>query len=115
MHPRIKSEFWIKAHISLCHGEGAFAVVARRGHEDAGVIALKIYLGAGMARLIMQGRDLDGNLIWRDVFAGEQSEMTVDERLSCEVAIDFDLWILEIEGCDGYGFVQIAMEREDGL
>jgi hypothetical protein len=35
---RLKSELWVKAYLRRCQHEGAFAVLVRRGDEDAGAI-----------------------------------------------------------------------------
>lgn len=102
---RLKSEIWVKAHIRRCQGEGAFAAVARRGDPDAGAIAVKVYLGAGRARLFMQSRDLEGRAIWREPLDEARIEAEIDSRLKTECAIDPDLWILEIEDREGRSFL----------
>ncbi len=106
--PRLKSEIWIKAHIRRCQGEGAFAVIVRKGNAEAGAIAIKVYAGIGQARLLMQSMSIDGEMIWWDVFGELVEEGKVDKRLTSEADIDPDIWIIEIEGCDGYGFVEVS-------
>lgn len=105
---RVKSEIRVMAHLRRCQGEGAYGVIVRRGDPDAGAIAVKIYAGARQARLIVQSTSLDGEQIWRDSFSSLQDEHLIDERLAREIAMDPDLWIVEIEGCDGCGFLEIA-------
>ena len=39
---RLKSAIWVAAYIRRCHIEGSFAVVRRRGAEEAGSIFVKI-------------------------------------------------------------------------
>lgn len=106
--PRLKSEIWIQAHLRRCQGEGAFAVIVRKGNAEAGAIAIKIYGGVGQARLLMQSMSIDGDAIWRDVFGEQVEEDKIDKRLASEANIDPDIWIIEIEGCDGYGFVEVS-------
>ena len=39
---RVTSSFWVAAYVRRCHGEGAFAVVVRRGAEEAGAITVTV-------------------------------------------------------------------------
>ena len=48
---RLKSAIWVAAYIRRCNGEGAFAVVRRRGAEDAGAIFIKLNRLDGTAEL----------------------------------------------------------------
>lgn len=110
IEPRLKTEIRVAAHMRRARGEGAFATVARKGDPDAGAVAVKLYLGAGAAKLFVQSRDLDGNLIWRDPFEEDAetqaTEQRVDAWLQKEIAIDPDLWIVEIEDRDGRAFLE---------
>ncbi len=107
--PRLKTEIRVTAHMRRARGAGAFATVVRKGDPDAGAVAVKVYVGPGAAQLYVQSRDLDGNLIWRDPFKDDtltdESEQRVDRWLEKEVAIDPDLWIVEIEDRDGRAFL----------
>lgn len=113
--PRLKTEIRIAAQVRRAQSAGAFATIARRGDPDAGAAAVKIYLGAGRARLLIQSRDLDGRAIWRDPLAAEDApadqptdhqETDVDAWLSKETSIDPDLWIVEIEDREGRTFLE---------
>lgn len=107
--PRLKTEIRVAAHIRRAIGEGAFAVVARRGDPDAGAVAVKVYLGDGCARLLVQSRDLEGRPVWCNPFEedgeGEGSEARIDAWLKKEVGIDPDLWIVEIDDKNGRTFL----------
>ena len=37
----------------------------------------------------------------------------VDERLEKEARYDPDMWVIEIEGCDGAAYLEIAPEDPD--
>jgi hypothetical protein len=39
---RLKSEVWVSAYVRRCFVEGVFAVVRRRGAEEAGAIFIKV-------------------------------------------------------------------------
>jgi hypothetical protein len=103
--PRLKSEIRVAAQLRRAHAAGTFAVVARRGDPDAGSIAVKIYLGAGRAKLYMQSRDENGKAVWSEPFDGAADEAEVDKYLDKEKRFDSDLWIVEIEDREGRGFL----------
>ncbi len=104
--PRLKAKIRVDAHLRRAHGAGAFAVIARRGDDDAGAVAVKVYLGARAAKLFIQSRDLDGALIWREPFENDPCEEKIDAWLAREISIDPDLWIIEIEDRDGRAFLE---------
>lgn len=105
---RLKSHIRVAAILRRAGAAGVQAVVARRGDEDAGAIALKIYLGrvdgAPLARLLVETQTENGHAAFRDAFDGPQAEDRVDERLAREAKIDRDLWIVEIEDREGRSF-----------
>ncbi len=103
--PRLKTEIRVSAHMRRAQGEGAFATVARKGDPDAGAVAVKIYLGAGAAKLFVQSRDLNGASIWREPFEDDCDEQQIDAWLKKETRIDPDLWIIEIEDRKGRAFL----------
>jgi len=78
--PRLKTEIRVAAQIRRAQAGGAFAVVARRGDADAGAVAVKVYLGGGRARALVQSRDLDGRAIWRDPLAGTDTGAEIGAR-----------------------------------
>ena len=105
IEPRLKTEIRVTAHMRRAQGEGAFATVARKGDPDAGAVAVKVYLGAGAARLFVQSRDLDGAAIWREPFEDDPDEARIDAWLKKETSIDPDMWIVEIEDRQGRAFL----------
>ncbi len=107
--PRVKTHLRVAAHLRRAQGAGAFATVVRRGDPDAGAVAVKVFMGRGAARLFIQSRDLDGNAVWREPLGEDQQtdeiEMKIDAWLGKEVAIDPDLWVVEIEDREGRAFL----------
>lgn len=103
--PRVKSEIRVSAILRRAHGAGAFAAVVRRGDPDAGAIAIKIYMGAQLARLFVEARDEEGAPIWREPFDAAAAEGDIDGWLEKEKRFDSDLWIVEIEDRDGRAFL----------
>ncbi|MEM8771784.1 MAG: DUF1491 family protein [Pseudomonadota bacterium] len=108
--PRLKSHIRVDAHLRRAQAGGAFATIARKGDADAGAIAVKVYLGGRAAKLFVQSRDIDGQVIWRDPFEddpkAEETEARVDQWLQKEASIDPDLWIVEIEDREGRAFLE---------
>jgi len=104
--PRLKTAIRVAAHLRRAQAAGAFATVARRGDPDAGAVAVKVYLGGREAKLFIQSRDLDANMIWREPLEGECGEARLDQWLEKEAAIDPDIWIIEIEDREGRAFLE---------
>lgn len=106
--PRLKSHIRVSAHIRRAEAAGAFASIIRRGDADAGAIAVKVWLGAGRARLFLETRDGAGAHVWREAFDGPVEEAQIDAKLARETAFDSDIWIVEIEDRDGRAFLDDA-------
>lgn len=104
--PRLKSDIRAAAQIRRAQAAGAFAVVARRGDPDAGSIVVKVYMGARLARLFVEGRDDKGCAMWREPFEKPVEEAQIDAYLDKEKCFDSDLWIIEIEDREGRGFLE---------
>ena len=106
---RLKTEIRVSAQLRRAHAAGAFAMVVRSGDPDAGAVAVKLWLGRGKARLLIQSRDLDGAPLWRELFEGDAAaddiEAKIDAWLAKEAKIDPDLWIVEIDDKDGRTFL----------
>lgn len=107
--PRLKTHIRAAALIARAHSAGAFAAVVRRGDPDAGALAVKAFAAPGRARLFIESRDAAGARCWRAALGGTDEEARIDAYLDREIAIDRDLWIIEIEDRAGRAFV------EDGL
>ena len=107
---RLKSELWVKAYIRRCSSAGSPAVVVRRGDADAGVILIRI------ARLDGSG-DLYGPApsgYVADEGGGDRSfvalatkapDADIEKRLTSEIRLDADLWVIEVEDREGRSFL----------
>ncbi len=104
MPPRLKTHIRIAAHIRRAQMGGAFAAVVRRGDEDAGAVAVKVF-AAGKAQVFTESRNDAGEPIWRDPLDGFVAEAEADAWLAKEIEFDQDLWILEIDDREGRGFL----------
>lgn len=112
---RLKSALWVAAYLRRCHLEGSFAVVSRRGAEEAGAIFVRINRLDGTSDLFGPAPQSAFEVppgIERLFSAGlaEQPapDATVDAYLVREVKFDPDIWIVEVEDRAGRHFLDLA-------
>jgi hypothetical protein len=109
---RLKSAIWVAAYIRRCYGEGAFAVVRRRGAEEAGAIFVKLNRLDGTADLFGPAPQA----VFDDARPAERAFMRclgpqpapddkVEARLVREINYDPDAWIIEVEDRAGRHFL----------
>lgn len=103
---RVTSSFWVSAYVRRCYGEGAPAVILRRGAEEAGAIFIVV-------------DRLDGrNDLYAPAPQAEFSEAAPSDRrfqrvregvdgdslrsaLEGEARFDPDVWVIAVEDRDG--------------
>lgn len=109
---RLKSGLWVAAYIRRCQIEGAFAVVRRRGAEEAGAVFVKISRLDGTADLFgpapqtafADARPADR--CFSPCVAGEPAaEADIEAYLIREIRFDSDIWIVEVEDRAGRHFL----------
>jgi hypothetical protein len=109
---RLKSGIWVAAYIRRCHIEGAFAVVRRRGAEEAGAVFIKIDRLDGTADLygpapqtaFAEARPADR--AFSSCFAAQPvPQADAESYLSRELRFDPDIWIVEVEDRAGRHFL----------
>ncbi len=109
---RLKSAIWVAAYVRRCNGQGAFAVVRRRGAEEAGAIFLKLNRLDGTADLFGpapqtafdDARPIDR--AFSRCFGNDPvPEQKVEDRLAREIRFDPDVWIVEVEDQEGRHFL----------
>ena len=113
---RLRSDFWVAAHLRRCATEDVDAVLRRRGAAEAGAIFVKVDLLDGMASLYgpapqaLVGESGTGRLFAPVLLAKPAAD--IEERMRRETRFDSDLWLLEIEDRRGRHFLDLA-EDED--
>lgn len=99
---RVTSALFVAAFVRRCHGEGAFAVVARKGAEEAGAVfvvvdrldgTLDLYAPAPQAAFD-EARPSDR--LFQKI-ADRAPPEGVRDRLQRESRFDPDLWVVEVE------------------
>jgi hypothetical protein len=114
---RVKSAIWVAAYVRRCHVEGAFAVVRRRGAEEAGAIFVKVSKLDGSAELyapapqsVFEDARPDDRRFVSALPAQQGSEAEVEARIARELKFDSDLWLVEVEDRAGRHFLDLAKE-----
>jgi hypothetical protein len=111
---RLRSDFWVAAHLRRCSTAGVDAVLRRRGAAEAGAIFAKLDRLNGTASLfgpapqIFVGEAREGRLftlVMADAPAAE-----VEARLRRELSFDPDLWLIEIDDREGRHLLDLATE-----
>ena len=109
---RLKSGIWVAAYIRRCYGEGAAAVVRRRGAEEAGAVFIKLNRLDGTADLFGPAPQS----AFDEAHPSDRAFVTcmktqpapdadVEARLAREMKFDPDLWIIEVEDRAGRHFL----------
>jgi hypothetical protein len=105
---RLKSAIWVAAYLRRRHIDGTFAVVRRRGAEEAGAVFVKISRLDGTADLFGpapqsafdQAHPVDR--AFTPCLAGQPvAEADVEAYLAREIRFDPDIWIIEVEDREG--------------
>ena len=110
---RVTSSLWVAAYVRRCHAEGAFAVVVRRGAEEAGAIIVTVdrldwtsdlYLPAPQSAF--DDARPDDRLFLRVLERASPEDIAT--RLASERKFDPDIWIVTVEDRQGRSFLELA-------
>jgi hypothetical protein len=111
---RLKSGIWVAAYLRRCNVEGAFAVVRRRGADEAGAVFIIVNRLDGSATLYGPAPQSafdeaqPAERIFAPVLGGATPvpEADIEARLTREIRFDPDLWIVEVEDRAGRHFLE---------
>jgi hypothetical protein len=113
---RLKSALWVAAYLRRCHVEGAFAVVRRRGAEEAGAVFVRIsrldgtsdlYGPAPQSAFDTTGRGAD-RAFTPSLATQPAPDAAVEAYLAREMKFDPDVWIVEVEDPAGRSFLDLV-------
>src|SRR5215212_6360442 len=111
---RLRSDFWIAAHLRSCAAAGLVAVLRRRGAAEAGAIFVKVDRLDGSASLYGPApQSLVSDAAESRLFLPILLDATgadVEERMRRELRFDSDLWLIELEDRAGRHFLDLARE-----
>lgn len=109
---RLKSGIWVAAYLRRCATEGAFAVVRRRGAEEAGAVFVKIDRLDGTADLYgpaPQTAFEDAHPTDRAFVACLKTQPApaadAESYLEKQLRFDPDIWIVEVDDKAGRNFL----------
>ena len=110
---RLRSDFWVSAHLRRLGIEGIAAVQRRRGSAEAGAIFVKVDRLDGRADLYgpapqsLVDTEADGDRRFVSLLQ-EAMPADVEVRLGKELRFDDDLWIIEIDDRAGRNGLDLA-------
>jgi hypothetical protein len=115
---RLRSDFWVAAHLRRCAVEGITAVLRRRGAPEAGAIFVKLDRLDGTASLYGPAPQslLDeggGGRLFTALLENVASH-DIEDRMSRESRFDPDFWFVEIEDRQGRHFLDLKDETKTG-
>ncbi|MCJ2032695.1 DUF1491 family protein [Methylobacterium sp. J-068] len=110
---RLRSDFWVSAHLRRLGIEGIAAVQRRRGAAEAGAIFVKVdrldgsadLYGPAPQSLVDTGSDDDRRFV---ALMSEASPADVEVRIGKELRFDDDLWLIEIDDRAGRHRLDLA-------
>ena len=112
---RLKTALWVAAYLRRCHVEGLFAVVRRRGAEEAGAVFVRISRLDGTSDLYgpapqsALGDAQVADRAFSPSFAEQPAtDAAVETYLGREVRFDPDVWIVEVEDRAGRHFLDVV-------
>ncbi len=92
---------WIDAQLAPLNARGIFYYIQQKGERNTGVVMLKLNGLRGQCRLLIQQRDLDGNMGWMNAMNKDQlDEAEIDQYIQRAISRDPDMWVIEIEDAD---------------
>ena len=114
----VKTEIWVKGHLRRCFAAGLTGVVARRGAPEAGSVFVKVSLPGGTGRVLAPAAgpvyDDDGGRRWAAPLGGEPVRQDdIDRFLARQIAVDPDIWILDIDDPGGTGLLHPPDDEGD--
>lgn len=110
---RLRSDFWVSAHLRRCAIEGVDAVLRRRGAAEAGAIFVSLdwldgrsdLFGPAPPSMSEAAPGLD-RLFTR--LLADQPALAITERMAREIRFDSDLWWLSLDDRQGRTFLDLA-------
>ncbi|ALK10144.1 DUF1491 family protein [Blastochloris viridis] len=114
---RLKSAIWVSAYVRRCQVEGAYALVRRRGSEEAGAIVIELDRLDGRVALFGPApQSAFDDAAPERAFCPLHANDTVtpaeaEAILARELEFDSDLWIVVVEDRAGRHFLDAVVPR----
>jgi hypothetical protein len=111
---RLRSRIWVSAFLRRCAAENVPAIVARRGHDEAGAIFITVDRLDGTVELYGPApaglSAVDSERRWVRCFEGDSAdEDSITQYLNRQTEFDPDLWVITVEDKLGRHFLGDAL------
>lgn len=98
--PRLATGIWVSAYLARLGQANIPAYVLAHGDNTAGAVLVKCARLNGTAQLYAREWDFETDIrSWKVTVDGPETQ--VDEAIRKQRGFDPDLWVIEIESCDG--------------
>ncbi len=111
---RLKTALWVAAYLRRCHVEGIFAVVRRRGAEEAGAVFVRVCRLDGTSDLFgpapqsaFDAAQESARAFTPSLARQSAPDADVEAYLARQLKFDPDAWIVEVEDRAGRNFLDI--------
>lgn len=111
---RLKTALWVAAYLRRCHVEGIFAVVRRRGAEEAGAVFVRVCKLDGTSDLFgpapqsaFDAAQESARAFTPSLARQSAPDADVEAYLARQLKFDPDAWIVEVEDRAGRNFLDI--------
>jgi hypothetical protein len=99
---RLPTALWVDAHMRKCMTQAIPVYVLHKGAHASGTVMVKIVMRGQGCHLYNQGRDMDGQLGWMQVFDDAPvDEPRADAYIRRSIERDPDVWVIEVEDASG--------------
>ena len=112
---RLKTALWVAAYLRRCHVEGIFAVVRRRGAEEAGAVFVRISRLDGTSDLFgpapqsaFDAAEGATRAFTPSLASQSAPDADVEAYLARQLKFDPDVWIVEVEDRAGRNFLDVV-------
>lgn len=98
MDASLHTGLMVEATLRPLNDRGVFYYITNKGNHASGVILLKLSDTKGKCKLLIQQRDLEGNMGWMHALKEEVlEEGQADAYIQRSIQRDPDIWAIEIE------------------
>jgi hypothetical protein len=112
---RLKTALWVAAYLRRCHVEGVFAVVRRRGSEEAGAVFVRVSKLDGTSDLFgpapqsaFDAAEGAARAFAPSLSTPSAADADVEAYLARQLKFDPDIWIVEVEDRAGRNFLEVV-------
>jgi hypothetical protein len=110
---RLKASIFASSIVRRAMGAGAYAAVARKGHEEGGAVFVKVNLLNGTAFVLTPAPGLGEERTWlRGTGPAPISDADAETYLARQITRDPDCWVIEVEDKQGRWFFEDEVEGD---